>query len=602
MITIAKSQDKFYIKSFSLDSSDFTKYVELCRKKLFKYVEKKGYTTENPKLLLDFVDELGDDFDVFVSDKIRKDVEDYNPYIPSFKPKRFKFNNSYFEKFPPKGDYQIEDVKKMVSYGRMINACKMGLGKTYETIQTINQLVSQNLANGILIITIPSTLYNWKFELLQFSDLFAEEDILIVTEKNRNVFYDKSLPKITICSYNTLKLCSDYCYKKNNNDKIKKYRKAQIDFSFLGEKNILICDEVHTIKNMTTRWTQILHFEKKYFDYRYGLSGTPAPNGVHELYSIIKFLDDNLIEKSYQDFLPTIGDVGTKFSKFALASIDEVKAKKFYDRIKPYMIRRFLRDHIDLPQVQRKSIYIELTGIQKQIYQSVVSDSLTSIKEEKGVILYKDLQMKFPYILQSISDPLLIKDKILELCVLKNIKFEDCVKVQAMDTLISDLFFEDKKRKIIIWGIHPQTLDRLGERYSKYKPIVIHGSNTPKGEEKNEWRHNQIQQFKKNDSQILIANPSVLGTGVNISFVNTIIHYDRDFNYTINEQSDGRMERIGLSEEATIYNLIVANSLEIHLEKALENKKMIDEVFLSTGYLNQNKIKDIFNPNAKIEE
>ena len=79
------------------------------------------------------------------------------------------------------------------------------------------------------------------------------------------------------------------------------------------------------------------------------------------------------------------------------------------------MIRRFLREHIDLPQVYRKNIYIELTGIQKQIYQSVVNDSLTSVKEEKGVILYKDLQMKFPYILQSLSDPLLIKDKILEL-------------------------------------------------------------------------------------------------------------------------------------------------------------------------------------------
>ncbi len=597
MITITKLQNTFYLKAFSLDSSEFTKYVARCRKKLFKYVEKKGYTTENPKLLLEFIDELGDDFDIFVSDKIRQEIEDYNPYIPSFKPRRLKFDNSYFEKFPPKGQYQIDDAKRMASYGRMINACKMGLGKTYETIQAVNQLFTLNLADRILIVTIPSTLYNWKFELLQFSDLFTEDDILIVTEKNRQVFYENSIPKIVICSYNTFKLCSDYCYKQNNNGKIKLYRKPQIDFSKWGNNRILICDEVHTIKNMTTRWTQILHYQKKYFDFRYGLSGTPAPNGVHELYSIVKFIDDDLIEKSYQDFLPTIGEVGTKFSKFALASIDEVKAKKFYDRIKPYMIRRFLREHIDLPQVYRKNIYIELTGIQKQIYQSVVNDSLTSVKEEKGVILYKDLQMKFPYILQSLSDPLLIKDKILELKILKNIKFEDCVKVQAMDKLISDLFSEQKDRKIIIWGIHPKTLDRLGERYKKYKPIVIHGSNTPKGEEKNEWRHRQIQQFKKNDSQMLIANPSVLGTGVNISFVNATIHYDRDFNYTVNEQSDGRMERIGLNEEATIYNLIVANSLEIHLQKALENKKMIDEVFLSTGYLTQNKVKDIFNPN-----
>jgi SNF2 family DNA or RNA helicase len=114
--------------------------------------------------------------------------------------------------------------------------------------------------------------------------------------------------------------------------------------------------------------------------------------------------------------------------------------------------------------------------------------------------------------------------------------------------------------------------------------------------EKNKWRYDQIKKFKESNSQILIANPSVLGTGVNISFANTIIHYDRDFNYTINEQSDGRMERIGLNEEAEIYNLIVLNSLEIHLEKALENKKNIDDNFLSTGYLTQDKVKNIFNP------
>lgn len=596
MITIFKSQSEFYIKITDVSTPEFNAILLVLRSKGLKYVSGKGSTHRNPKILLDTIYELNDNFETFVSDKIKKEIEEFNPYIPSFKPRRFKVNESFFEKFPPKGQYQIDDVKKMASYGRLINACKMGLGKTYETIQTINQLFDSNLADRVLIITIPSTIYNWKYELLEFSDLFVEDDILIVTEKNRNVFYDKTLPKIVICSYNTFKLCSDYCYKQSNGGTLKNYRKDQIDFSFWGKNKIIVCDEVHTIKNMPTRWTQIVHFEKKYFDFRYGLSGTPSPNGIHELYSIVKFLDDDLIDKNYIDFLRTIGNVGTKYSQYALESIDDDKAKKFYDRISPYIIRRFLRDHIDLPQVYRKNIYIELKGVQKQIYQSIVNESLTAIKEEKGTLLYKDIQIKFPYILQSLSDPLLIQDKILQLCQIQSLKFEDCVKVEALDTLLSDLFFEDKKRKIIIWGIHPKTLDRLGERYKKYKSIVIHGSNTPKGEEKNEWRHNQIQIFKKNDSQILIANPSVLGTGTNISFVNAIIHYDRDFNYTTNEQSDGRMERIGLSEEATIYNLIVANSLEIHLEKALENKKMIDDSFLSTGSLTQIKVKDIFNP------
>ena len=597
MITIQKINDSFYLKAFSTDSSDFNRYIETCRKYHLSFDSlKKSYTASNPKILLEVVDELSDEMDTFIKDSIRKEINDYNPYVPSFKPRRLKIEKSFFEKFPPKGDYQIEDATRMACYGRMINANEMGLGKTYETVQTINQLFFHSLADRVLIVTIPSTLYNWNYEIQQFSDLFNEDDFLIITEANRQKIYEKDLPKIVIISYNTFKLCSDYCYKQQNKE-IKKYRKAQIDFSWWGTNRILICDEIHTAKNMDTRWTQILHMHKQYFEYRYGLSGTPSPNGIHELYSPIKFIDDNLVDKNYIDFLRTIGDVGTKYSKYALASIDEKKAKTFYDRIKPYVIRRFLRDHIDLPRVHRKNIYIELSGIHKQIYQSVVNDSLTQIKEQNGVLLYKDLQMKFPYILQSLSDPLLIQDKILELSAMKSLKFESCVKVLAMDNLISDLFSEQKDRKIIVWGTHPETLNRLGERYGKYKPIVIHGGNTPKTEkDKYKWRHEQILDFKKNNSRMLIANPSVLGTGVNIAFANAIIHYDRNFNFTENKQSDGRMERIGLNEEATIYNLIVANSLEIHLEKSLENKQLVDELFLKTGYLTKERVKDIFNP------
>lgn len=594
MITINKSDDKFYIKIFSTTTPEFNAILLVLKTKGVKYEPGKGSTHSNPKILLDIIDELDDNFDTFVSDTVRREIEEYNPYTV-IKPCRIKIDESFFEKFPPKGQYQIDDIKKMTQYGRILNACKMGLGKTYETIQTINQLFIKKLSDRVLIITISSTLYNWKHELLEFSDLFSDEDILIVTEKNRDVFYTKKIPKIVICSYNTFRLCSDFCYKQKNKT-LKAYKKAQIDFSFWGTSRILICDEIHFIKNIKTRWTQIIHYEKQYFDYRYGLSATPSPNGVQELYSLIKFLDDQLVDKDYIDFLRSIGTVGTKFSNYALASIDEEKAKQFYSRVNPYLIRRFLRDHIDLPQVHRKNIYIELAGIQKRIYQAVVNDSLTAIKNEKGNITYRDIQIKFPYILQSLSDPLLIQDKIIDQKDLLTFTFDDNVKVQTLDLLLTDLFIEDNKRKIIIWAIHPATINRLVDRYKKYKPIAIHGSNTPKGEEKDKWRHNQVEFFKKSDNQLLIANPSVLGTGVNISFANAIIHYDRDFNYTTNEQSDGRMERIGLNEEAYIYYLIVANSLEIHLEKSLENKKMIDEVFLSTGNLTINKVKDIFNP------
>jgi SNF2 family DNA or RNA helicase len=459
MITLTKTNDNFYIKIFSVDTEEFNTIIFILNVKGIRYKKGLGSTHSNPKYLLNVVEELGDNFDIYISDNIKKEIEEYNHYVPSFKPRRLKIEKSFFEKFPPKGQYQIDDATRMACYGRFLNANKQGTGKTYETIQSINQLFFHKLIDRVLIIVIPVMMYNWKRELLMFSDLFNEDDFLIITEGNREKIYEKNLPKIVITSYDTFRLCSDYAYKQENpykpfkkltkqienyckenkidldkldpnekilrlerinkklyNEKAKNYRKEQLDFSWWGDSRLIILDESHKIKNMDARRTQILHKHKHFFNYRFCLSGTPHPQGIQDLYSNLKFLDDNLVDANYVDFLHTIGEVGNSFSKYALASVDEEKANKLLERIKPYYCRRFLREVVkDLPEVIWKSVYIPFEGIQKQIYQSIVNEELTSIKEEKGFIQYKDLIVKFPYMMSVLSDPLLVADKILEL-------------------------------------------------------------------------------------------------------------------------------------------------------------------------------------------
>ena len=634
MITIQKIDNGFYIKSFLTDSSDFNRYVEACRKYHLSFDNiKKGYTNSNPKILLEVVDELGDEFDVFVKESIRKEIDEYNPYIPSFKPRRLKIEKSFFEKFPPKGDYQIEDATRMACYGRFGNFNKQGTGKTYESIQAVNQMLFHKLIDKVLIVVIPVLTYNWKREMLEFSNLFSEEDFLIITESNREKIYEKDLPKIVITSYDTFRLCSDYAYKQENpykpftkiikpiekycednkidisktteeqlekinkklyNEKVKNYRKEQLDFSWWGDNRLIILDESHKIKNMSARRTQILHKHKHFFDYRFCLTGTPHPQGVQDLYSNLKFLDDNLVDSDYVSFLHTLGEVGNGFSKYALASIDEEKANKFLERIRPYYCRRFLRDVVkDLPEVIWKPIYIPFEGMQKQIYQSIVNEELTTLKEEKGVIKYKDLIVKFPYMMSVLSDPLLVADKILEFGGLKNWKFEDSLKFKTANSLI-DSILEDGDEKIVIWEEHPDTIDRLGKAFEKYNPICISGTTTPKGREKYEWRDEQINKFKTDKKvKILIANPTTLGTGTNLQFVRHVIYFSRNADFVNWDQSVSRTERIGMVGDVIYYILIMDNSLDVHMDTILKDKETLDRLFLKQG-LTTKDCKDIF--------
>jgi SNF2 family DNA or RNA helicase len=278
-----------------------------------------------------------------------------------------------------------------------------------------------------------------------------------------------------------------------------------------------------------------------------------------------------------------------------LVSVDEKKANALMERLKPYYCRRFLRDVVtDLPEVFYKPIYIQLEGLQKQLYQSAVTDQLTALKEEKGVITYRDVVVKFPYVSSLLSDPCLLDGKLLNLYGLEKWKFEDSIKYKTLESLLSSIYEDDSKEKVVIWEEHPGTIERLGKALAKYNPILIHGSNTPKGPEKYKWRDEQIDRFRKDDSvKILIANPTTLGTGTNLQFVRHVVYFSRSCDFVNWDQSLSRAERIGMIGEVTYYILLVDNSIDIHTDIILNNKEVLDRLFLKQG-LSTKDCKDIF--------
>jgi len=202
--------------------------------------------------------------------------------------------------------------------------------------------------------------------------------------------------------------------------------------------------------------------------------------------------------------------------------------------------------------------------------------------------------------MEALSDPCLIKDKLL-LDDLVSWKFEDSVKYKYAKMIIEDEFSFNKDQKIIIWEEHPDTIDRLGEAFKKYNPILIHGSSHPSNVEKFAWRDYQINEVFKKDKtrRILIANPETIGTGSNLQFCKTVIYFSRSFKFVDFDQSYSRTERIGMIEGVTYYLLLVDKSLDIHCDNVLSNRKLLDELFLKSG-LTQQDCQHIFAGIAKV--
>ncbi len=146
---------------------------------------------------------------------------------------------------PPYENYQLEDIGKGITQNRLLLAHEQGLGKTFILINIINYLWFNKKIDKILIIVPFEAMYNWRRELLHFSNFFKKKDILISMAKENRNFLEYS-NNIIITTYRHFLTVSDDYYKLAHKGKIvKKYRKATIPFEKWGEKRMIICDESH---------------------------------------------------------------------------------------------------------------------------------------------------------------------------------------------------------------------------------------------------------------------------------------------------------------------------------------------------------------------
>lgn len=599
---------KGYIK---FGGNVFDQVLNFVKRKKYRYNPKEKRWEGSVKKLKDDLVELNDFEEVSIKNEDKKLIEEKSNEVKPEETvfKRTKFNNQCLLKPPIKGkppheDFQLTSIKKGVNQNRLALFLKMGLGKTFITINIFNHFFHENRCDKLLIVAPSEGVYNWRQELYMFSNFAkSEKDIVISSaNNNRDPFNLEVDPKVIIMTYRHFLTLSDDYYKRLNGKKSKNYRTPVIPFDSWGTNRGIVLDESHALKNITSRQSKVLHLHKEYFYYRYLLTGTPAPNLFTELYSQMKFLEPGLFDENYYDWLEEVASVGNRFSAYAINYVKKDKSKEWEEKFSPWVIRYKSEDVLDLPELYVKPIYAEMTDLQKQIYEAIIDYMVYKVKEENdGVLEPKLLANKFPWISLSYENADLLKGKIdpIESAHLAKLvdKFNFTKhhgKLEILDSLVKR-YLEDEKQKVTVSDFHPATLDKLAEIYKKYNPIVIHGRNTPRGEDPVKWRNEQLDKFRYSKKHnLLLGSSKVLTTAINLVECNRVINFSRSYSYVDNVQFMKRFHRIGQDQRVIINNLIFEQSLDVRLNNALNNKKDLDESIFNKQSLSQKEWRNIF--------
>ena len=157
-------------------------------------------------------------------------------------------------------DYQLKGIKYALKHHYSINASGLGTGKTLMGLTTAFFHQSKIEKFPVLIVVPACVRYNWEKEIHKFSAT-PKKVIQLRTAKVAEADF-------AICTYNYLRT---------------KYKALK------GKFRMVIFDEAHALKNITTKITLVAHefLEREKFDLALFLTGTPIKNKIPELYSLL---------------------------------------------------------------------------------------------------------------------------------------------------------------------------------------------------------------------------------------------------------------------------------------------------------------------------
>jgi SNF2 family DNA or RNA helicase len=481
-----------------------------------------------------------------------------------------------------KGNYQRLGVLRGLSQNRLAWFYEMGLGKTFVMQVVLNHLIKWGRVKKYVIVSPPEGVINIALECLKFNSFgLTWEDIYIVDTAHRTPF-DFPDKKLLIMTYRNLIMLHDDAYKEARNKKPSKIiRKNYIPWDKLGDKLCLILDESHKIKNPSSKTWKIVDKSKKCFDYRYLLSGTPAPKYAADLWTQMRFLHEDSVAKDYYDFLRSIASLGTKYSQWAVNYYKDDRVKDFLDSVDYLIDRQKTKGNIELPPIVYDPIHCQMSPKQELLYKSIADHVLTVIKqEENGRVTLRKFQNKFPYLSLVLHDPSVMQEGTLAdnpnnasiIHQLRNWSIEDNGKFSVAASLVEQ--YAEEERKIILWSGHPKIIDILYEKFSKYRPYRLHGQTVVvKGESTAERNAAVCNGFlNDNNSRLLIANYDCLSTAVNLIEVTRMIFFDRSWDASIYTQALKRANRIGSTEPLVVNNLLIFGSIEEFQNEEIEKR------------------------------
>ena len=446
-------------------------------------------------------------------------------------------------------DYQTAGVRHILKWERCCLFWQMGLGKSVVTLTAIQQLMDDAEVNRTLVVAPKKVAETtWSTEAEKWEHLHDLKVVKVLgTEKQRCMALAQKADVYVTGRDNFVWLVGKYG--------------GQLPF------DALVIDELTSFKSSKSERFKAMRIAVPGVKRVIGLTGTPAPNGLIDLWAQMYCIDQGeRLGKSVSKYRETYFETHKWNNIIVRCDVKSGCEDIIRNKIADICLSMQAKDYLQLPDMITHTANVHLSEKTMAAYSKFERDKVLEFKAEHGEEPANVLANSAAGLMNKLSQ------------------------------FANGAIYDDDRQ---VHGIHSEKLDRLAEIveaangnsvlvFYQYKHDVTRIAAKLKGyrvrayqgeKDLNDWNAGQID--------VLLAHPASTAYGLNMQQGgHYIVWFGTGWNLEHYQQANARLHRQGQRYPVTVYRLLCRGTVDERAAAALDNKKGVQQGLLdSLNYL-----------------
>lgn len=318
--------------------------------------------------------------------------------------------------------------------------------------------------------------------------------------------------------------------------------------------DMLVIDELSSFKSYSAKRFIALKRVLRYFSRVIGLTGTPAPNGLEDLWPQMFLLDKGQrLGRTRRSFIDMYFDTPNSWLSYK-HELKPGAEDAIYEKISDICVSMKAADHLQMPERIDHVVELTLSPREEKLYRQMERDMLLPYAD--GDVLALNAATLAGKLLQLANGA--VYDEFHNIRVLHDKKLD----------ALEDLLEAANGKPVLVLYAYKHDLTRIQARFGVYDPAQPDKPGVRElrtAEDMADWNAGKIP--------VAVTQPAATGHGLNLQHGgSTIIWFGLNWSLELYEQANARLWRQGQKHTVVIHHLVVKGTMDDQVMQALHDK------------------------------